>query len=193
VKSDLGITGMIERIVSGGQTGVDRAALDAARAWGIPCGGWCPAGRGAEDGIIPDIYPLRETPVDPRAGAPADSHAERTRFNVRDSDATLIIAPAPCRDLKGGTRTTIDAARELAKPLLVIELDLGELDPGVLDPGELDFGVAPLGEALGRLGEWVGSEAVCVLNVAGPRESEHKGISRAARNFLDRYFRNNLP
>ena len=70
-------------IVSGGQTGVDRAALDAALALGMRCGGWCPAGRWAEDGPIDPRYPLRETP----SGDPA----QRTEWNVRDSDATLIL------------------------------------------------------------------------------------------------------
>jgi hypothetical protein len=71
------------RVVSGGQTGVDRAALDAALACGLPCGGWCPRGRRAEDGPIDPGYPLRETP--------GDDYAERTEWNVRDSDATLVL------------------------------------------------------------------------------------------------------
>jgi hypothetical protein len=70
-------------VVSGGQTGVDRAALDAALALGLPIGGWCPLGRRTEDGPVPDRYPLRETP--------SADYAERTEWNVRDSDATLIL------------------------------------------------------------------------------------------------------
>src|SRR5687768_4395889 len=82
-------------IVSGGQTGVDRAALDAAMALGLPVAGWCPAGRWAEDGPIPARYPLTETPsADP---------AQRTEWNVRDSDATLLLGdgnrPSPGVDL----------------------------------------------------------------------------------------------
>jgi predicted Rossmann-fold nucleotide-binding protein len=75
---------MIPRLVSGGQTGVDRAALDVALELGVPCGGWCPKGRRAEDGRIPDCYPLTET----RTG----DYATRTRWNVRDSDFTLVLS-----------------------------------------------------------------------------------------------------
>ncbi|MGD8308976.1 MAG: putative molybdenum carrier protein [Chromatiales bacterium] len=103
---------MLERIVSGGQTGVDRGALDAALGLGIPCGGWCPAGRRAEDGPIPLRYPLRETPE-------AD-YAARTERNVRDSDATLILLAGP---LQGGTALTRRLARGLGRPCRVVDLD----------------------------------------------------------------------
>jgi hypothetical protein len=73
----------LQRIVSGGQAGVDRAALDWAIARGIPHGGWCPAGRIAEDGMIPERYQLRETA--------SPGYRERTRRNVEDSDGTLIL------------------------------------------------------------------------------------------------------
>ena len=97
-------------IVSGGQTCVDPAALDAALAEGVPCGGWCPAGRRAEDGPIPPRYPLRETP--------SADYAERTRRNVRDSDGTLVLcAGAP----EGGTALTAEHARLLGRPLLVLD------------------------------------------------------------------------
>jgi hypothetical protein len=93
-------------ILSGGQTGVDRAALDVALALGIPCGGWCPAGREAEDGPIPDRYPLNETPsADP---------AHRTERNVRDSDGTMILATT---DPSPGTELTRDLAQRLRRPL----------------------------------------------------------------------------
>jgi len=96
-------------IVSGGQTGVDRAALDFALEFGFPHGGWCPRGRRAEDGTIPPRYRLRETE--------SSDYAVRTRRNVEDSDATWIFAPSAA--LSGGTRMTAELARTLAKPLLV--------------------------------------------------------------------------
>ncbi|HLT46378.1 MAG TPA: putative molybdenum carrier protein [Rubricoccaceae bacterium] len=98
------------RIVSGGQTGVDRAALDAALAAGVPCGGWCPAGRRAEDGPIPRCYPLRE--------APSADYAVRTRLNVRDSDGTLVLSTG---EPEGGTALTAEHASALGRPLLVLD------------------------------------------------------------------------
>src|SRR5947209_20410690 len=99
------------RIVSGGQTGVDRAALDVALALGIPCGGWCPRGRRAEDGPIPERYPLVETPT--------DEYPERTERNVCDSDGTLILTRGqPDR----GTALTARLANRHKKPLYVVDL-----------------------------------------------------------------------
>jgi hypothetical protein len=102
---------MFTRIVSGGQTGVDRAALDAALALGLPCGGWCPHGRRAEDGRIDARYPLAETPW---AGYP-----QRTEWNVRDSDGTLALTlGAPDR----GTALTVRLAAKLGRPCLLVNL-----------------------------------------------------------------------
>src|SRR5947209_11260398 len=89
--------GMIAKIVSGGQTGVDRAALDVALELGLPCGGWCPKGRRSEGGRIPERYPLRETTS---AAYPA-----RTRRNVLYSDGTLVLTNGPPT---GGTALTIE-------------------------------------------------------------------------------------
>jgi hypothetical protein len=111
---------VIERIVSGGQTGVDRAALDAALGLGLPCGGWCPRGRLAEDGPIDRRYPLRETP--------SADYPERTERNVRDSDGTLVLTRGRP---SGGTALTIALARRYRRPLLVLDL-AGEPDPAVL-------------------------------------------------------------
>ncbi|MCB9477825.1 MAG: putative molybdenum carrier protein [Deltaproteobacteria bacterium] len=102
----------VEKIVSGGQTGVDRAALDAALAWGVPCAGWCPAGRLAEDGPIDERYPLRETP-----GA---DYSERTERNVLDSDGTLILNVGT---LDGGTAYTAKMAKRHGKPYLIVRID----------------------------------------------------------------------
>jgi hypothetical protein len=144
---------MIVRVLSGGQTGVDRAALDAARSLGIPCGGWCPRGRWSESGPIPPHYPLSETPsADP---------AQRTEWNVRDADATLIIAPGP---LTGGTSLTQRIARRLGRPVLVVE-------PGRPPPAA-------------EIVAWLRGHGVRTLNVAGPRESGSPGIGEAAGMIL---------
>jgi predicted Rossmann fold nucleotide-binding protein DprA/Smf involved in DNA uptake len=102
----------IKSIVSGGQTGVDRAGLDAAMAVGLEVGGWCPKGRQAEDGVIPEKYSLRETKT--------RSYAERTRLNVQDSDGTLILNTG---SLEGGTKRTLELALQLGKPCLVLNID----------------------------------------------------------------------
>lgn len=100
------------KIISGGQTGVDRAALDVALALGIRCGGWCPLGRRAEDGVIPAKYPLTET-------SSAD-YASRTAQNVYDADATLILV---CGSPSGGTALTVEIARRAQRPCLIVDLE----------------------------------------------------------------------
>lgn len=102
------------KIVSGGQTGVDRAALDVALALGLPIGGWCPKGRRAEDGRIPDHYPLMETPE--------RNYQVRTRRNIEDSDGTLILNVGK---LEGGTALTADLARQIGKPCLIVASEEG--------------------------------------------------------------------
>lgn len=100
------------KIISGGQTGVDRAALDVALEFGIPCGGWCPRGRKAEDGVIPSLYPLSETC--------STDYSERTARNVLDANATLIITRGP---MSGGTALTAEIARRRNKPCRIVDLD----------------------------------------------------------------------
>ena len=133
------------RIVSGGQTGVDRGALDAALAKGFPCGGWCPQGRKAEDGVIPSRYPLQEL-----AGA---GYRQRTHRNVMDADATLIIY---FDALPGGTGETARYCERLGKPMLSV--DGTSTDPVT---------------AAERAAGFLHANAVRILNVAGPRESQH--------------------
>ncbi len=128
---------MIKKIVSGGQTGVDRAALDAAMAAGLEVGGWCPKGRRAEDGPIPDSYPLVETKC--------NKYRTRTRWNVRDSDATLILCEG---EPTGGSALTIEFCEQVNKPFLVVS------------PSS-DFASAI---------NLLTTHKVRVLNVAGPRE-----------------------
>ena len=104
-------------ITSGGQSGTDRAALDFAMQHKIPCGGWCPAGRLAEDGIIPDHYPLRETA--------SSDHSERTRMNIDESDGTLIIF---INEMDEGTNYTRRYAEETGKPVYIID-EASKTDP----------------------------------------------------------------
>ncbi|MBI5912095.1 MAG: putative molybdenum carrier protein [Betaproteobacteria bacterium] len=144
---------MLKKIVSGGQTGVDRGALDAALGVGFPCGGWCPEGRVAEDGRIADRYPVTEL-----ASA---GYRRRTRQNVIDSDGTLVI----CFDAPtGGTLETVRFCDRFKKPVLVI-------DAAATDP--------PAAAAL--TAEFVKAHSIAVLNVAGPRESTRAGASNFSR------------
>ena len=105
---------MLMKIISGGQTGADRAALDVGLALGLPIGGWCPKGRRAEDGWIPDRYPLVETPE--------PDYETRTRRNVEDADGTLILNLSA---LDGGTALTAAHARQIGKPCLIVALERG--------------------------------------------------------------------
>ncbi len=108
---------MFSKIISGGQTGVDRAALDVALELGIPCGGWCPKGRKAEDGPIDPKYPLQET-LSP-------NYQHRTEKNLREADGTLILTKGP---VSGGTSFTVQLAVEYKKPHLIIDFD-DKIDP----------------------------------------------------------------
>ena len=103
---------MIEKIISGGQTGVDRAGLDAAMEAGIPVGGYCPKGRLAEDGTVPERYPLTELT--------SGRYVSRTERNVVESDGTLVLN---IEELSEGTKATVDFARQHGRPYLVVQLD----------------------------------------------------------------------
>jgi hypothetical protein len=142
-------------IVSGGQTGADRAALDWALAHGVNCGGWCPKGRLAEDGPIDLKYPLKETP--------SESYSERTEWNVRDSDATVVFSITP--ELSGGSKETLELARKHDKPCL-------HLHSGLPDASE-------------RLRAFLEKNKVKVLNVAGPRSSHELAIAGSVQRLLD--------
>ncbi len=132
------------RIISGGQTGVDRGALDAALAAGFPVGGYCPAGRLAEDGIIPALYPLRELD----RGGPL----ERTLMNVAESDGTVIFY---FESLSGGTEKTLETCLFLQRPYLLIDAELCLPET-----------------AADRINGFCEEHRIEVLNVAGPRATE---------------------
>jgi len=145
-------------IISGGQTGADRAALDWAIAHRLKHGGWCPAGRLAEDGSIPERYHLRETQ--------SPAYPERTRLNVEGSDATLIVSPHPP---EGGTMLTVRYAREMEKPVLIVTRENE-------------------GSATNLLRDFIQTHDVLVLNVAGPRASGSPEVIDMVTRLLDRAF-----
>jgi hypothetical protein len=146
----------IKRIVSGGQTGVDRAALDAAIELGIPHGGWCPRGRLAEDGKIPRKYQLQE--------ADSRSYYVRTQKNVQDSDGTLVLYR---RMMTAGTALTKRFAEQMRKPLFYVDLA----------KSNEEF-------ALRNVWLWLRLHRIETLNIAGPRRSTTPGIQPAAKAFL---------
>ena len=148
----------VSRIISGGQTGSDRAALDWAIRNDVPHGGWCPRGRKAEDGVLPANYELRETES-------TDYH-QRTRQNVTDSDGSLIVNFGA---LDGGTLNTVSLAKSLGKPHLVLQLDAGVR-----------------AEDVPQLLDWLRRESIATLNVAGPRESKRPGIYSLVDELLER-------
>ena len=136
---------------------MDRAALDVALTRGLPCGGWCPRTRSAEDGPIDPRYPLQQTTD--------EDPAVRTRLNVRDSHGTLIISRGVPT---GGTRLAEQTARALGRPVLHVDPDEGSITA-----------------ATRRLQAWVDRSDIAILNVAGPRESEQPGIGAYAAALLD--------
>jgi hypothetical protein len=133
----------VTKIVSGGQTGVDRAALDAALAVDFPCGGWCPGDRAAEDGRIPEKYPLM--------ALPNGGYRQRTRLNVVDSDGTAILF---YESLSGGTRLTRSLCALLKRPYVLV--DARQMSES---------------EAVAAVAEFVEQNEIRILNVAGPRLS----------------------
>jgi Circularly permutated YpsA SLOG family len=155
----------LTKIVSGGQTGVDRGTLDAALVAGFACGGWCPANRVAEDGEIPERYPLTPLPPDLAAGTSqhsarpnegnarqvAEQYRARTLKNVQDSDGTVILYSGT---LSGGTLLTQKFCAREKKPVLA-----------------LDAQAMTKLRAADAIAQFVEEHGICVLNVSGPRLS----------------------
>ncbi len=135
------------KIVSGGQTGADRAALDWAIAHGIPHGGWCPKGRKAEDGPIDARYQLQETP--------SEHYFERTLLNLQDSDGTVVFSIGP--ELSGRSKKTVWLAQMQRKPVLHISRDSANQGDALLS--------------------FVRSHGIRVLNVTGPRSSKEPEVA----------------
>jgi Circularly permutated YpsA SLOG family len=156
------VTGAIVKalkIISGGQTGVDRAALDVALEHGIHCGGWCPAGRVDEFGKIPSRYPVQELA--------AGGFSERTFENVKDSNGTVVIYS---EQLHGGTEQTVQFCVELQRPYILI-----------------DASRVAAKDAATSIMDFVAGNQIEVLNVAGPRQSEwpdgYDYVTRALESF----------
>ena len=151
---------MLKKIISGGQTGADRAALDFAIAHGIPHGGWCPLGRLAEDGILDAKYHLVETPF--------PDYAQRTEWNVRDSDGTIIFTVG--KELLGGSLITAEFAALHGKPWLHVS----KLRDGA--------------QAAGKLRRFIESNAIRALNIAGPRRSNEPTVDKFVNRTLERWW-----
>jgi Circularly permutated YpsA SLOG family len=145
------------KIISGGQTGVDRSALDFAIQYGFEHRGWCPRGCLAEDGVVPLKYKLRETE--------SAEYDERTEKNVVDSDATLIVARE--KKLSGGTAFTKELAAQHGRPVMVIYESEGAAKGAV------------------ALSKFLQRNKVRTLNVAGPRESQAPGLGKFVRELLE--------
>jgi hypothetical protein len=145
---------VVRKIVSGGQAGADRGGLDAAIALGLEHGGWCPRGRRAEDGLIPEVYRLSETS--------SASYTQRTDMNVRDSDGTVVFTLGR---MTPGSWRTIQTARAWSKPSLHVALDV-ESDPTT------------------KLRQWCVERRIGTLNVAGSRESKARGIQGRVRDIV---------
>jgi hypothetical protein len=146
-----------QKIISGGQTGADRAALDFAIKQNLPHGGWVPKGRKAEDGIIHDKYHLQEMPT--------GHYSKRTEKNILDADGTLIISHGP---LTGGSVLTRELAKQHKKPWI-----------------HLDLKSTACPDAARMIQEWIERNGIKVMNVAGPRASKDPMIYQAAMDVLD--------
>lgn len=159
----------IERLISGGQTGVDRGALEAALEAGIAIGGWCPPGREAEDGRISERFNLKETPQERSANATDVPRSLRTEWNVRDADATLILSPNIDDATDPGTAWTQQCCNTMEKAMCVV------------DPFDVD--------AIATIRTWLDMIKPKVLNVAGPSETKVPGIQQRSKQLISKLFK----
>jgi hypothetical protein len=151
---------MITKIISGGQTGADRAALDFAIKHSIPYGGWVPKGRRTEDGTLPEKYQLQEMST--------DEYSKRTKQNIVDSDATLILSHA---SLTGGSALTQSLAEKHGKPCIHIDLSkVGMRKAGLI------------------INIWIHRYKIKVLNIAGPKASKDPKIYQATFELMEVLF-----
>jgi hypothetical protein len=157
---------MLKKIVTGGQTGVDRSALDVAIQLNYEYGGWCPRGRKAEDGIIDPIKysNLQETST--------DRYQQRTEFNVRDSDGTLIIINGDEETMGRGSKLTMNMTKKYKKPLFI---------PNLKENNE------NLNEI--KIIQWISMNNIQILNIAGPREETTPGIYQLTQIFLKNFLK----
>jgi hypothetical protein len=171
---------MVARVISGGQTGVDQAALRAAAALGIAIGGWCPPGGcptlspllrkggsespASENAVIREQFPLTQTPADRSPSAPEVPRSQRTEWNVRDSDGTLLLLSGDLDRADAGTRWTADCAKKYRKPIIMA------------DPSDLP--------AIAHIRQWIKAHHIKTLNIAGPSESSSPGIGALAEKFV---------
>jgi hypothetical protein len=160
----------LQKVISGGQTGVDQAALRAAKDCGLEIGGWCPPGRACETGSIPPEFPLQETPEERSPDAPEVPRSQRTKWNVRDSDGTLVLRSHERSGFptSPGTEWTIACAARYERALLVLEIE---------DP-----------EAKGKIERWLAGDSIKTLNVAGRSEGTAPGIGESAYGLLKEIF-----
>lgn len=159
---------LLKTVISGGQTGVDQAALRAAVKGGLTIAGWCPPGMSSEAGLIPAEFPLRETPKECSNLAPEVPRSLRTEWNVRDSDATLILQPSATKSRDLGTAFTLASALHYQRPLLIC-------DP--YDP-----------KSVKQIRDWIKKLGIQTLNIAGPSESNAPGIGDITYKLLSAVF-----
>ena len=159
----------LRKIISGGQTGVDQAALQAAIDSGLDHGGWCPPGRMCETGKIPDHFLLEETPLERDPSAPEIPRSQRTIRNVRDSDASLIFWIGEVQELQSdkGTKLALETSKKMRKPYLIANPETTNVE---------------------TIQKWIEENDIEVLSVGGPSEGSSPGIYRHVYQILRQIF-----